>query len=275
MVAVTLALGMVGGPMLVSAVSSMTAAHQVPETSLAPAPNAGSAPRVAVPQPVDAAQLALLPQSTTDTTVTAAPSDPAPEAYPNGLLANVSAAMPVYVAPGGVAIASLPTKEMASQTALPVIATEPGWVQVLLPSRPNGSTGWLFLSSSVTLTRSPYLIEVDRTAFRLTLLHDGLPAGQWTVGVGRTDAITPAGRTMVLSKIADTNPSYSPTFLATGAHSDIYQRYDGGPGSVGIHGWPSASVFGQAASAGCIRVPAAALETLQATVPVGTPVVIR
>jgi lipoprotein-anchoring transpeptidase ErfK/SrfK len=49
--------------------------------------------------------------------------------------------------------------------------------------------------------------------------------------------------------------------------------FGGGPGTVGLHGWPDPSVFGQAVSNGCVRVPAAALQVLS-HIPLGTLVMI-
>lgn len=63
--------------------------------------------------------------------------------------------------------------------------------------------------------------------------------------------------------------------LPLGLHSDTYTSYSGGPGTVGIHTWPSAEVYGTASSDGCIRVPPEALQLISTEVPLGSPVVIR
>jgi lipoprotein-anchoring transpeptidase ErfK/SrfK len=61
--------------------------------------------------------------------------------------------------------------------------------------------------------------------------------------------------------------------LPLGTHSDTLDTYGGGPGTVALHTWPDASVFGTAASHGCIRVPPDALDQLT-QVPLGTLVLI-
>jgi hypothetical protein len=61
----------------------------------------------------------------------------------------------VYDAPGGVAIARLRPHQLGD-TWVPVIKQQPGWVRVLLPSKPDGSTGWV---TDMALDRAytPYL----------------------------------------------------------------------------------------------------------------------
>ena len=57
------------------------------------------------------------------------------------------------------------------------------------------------------------------------------------------------------------------------SHSNALSTFGGGPGTVGLHGWPNPSVFGHAVSNGCVRVPAAALHLLSG-IPLGTLVLI-
>jgi len=84
---------------------------------------------------------------------------------------------------------------------------------------------------------------------------------------------TPTGRTFLLALLAPAHPTYSPLILPLGFHSDTLDTYGGGPGTVGVHGWPDPSVFGRAVSHGCVRVPAAALHILS-RVPLGSLVLI-
>ena len=55
---------------------------------------------------------------------------------------------------------------------LPVIATTPGWVDVRLAQRPNGSTAWL-PAGDVTLSRTPYRIVIDAATTELALYDAG------------------------------------------------------------------------------------------------------
>ncbi|MCP9981085.1 L,D-transpeptidase [Actinomadura madurae] len=65
----------------------------------------------------------------------------------------------------------------------------------------------------------------------------------------------------------------SPTVLPLGTHSATLDTFGGGPGTVALHGWPDASVFGKAITHGCVRVPADALKALS-RVPLGSLVLI-
>jgi lipoprotein-anchoring transpeptidase ErfK/SrfK len=220
--------------------------------------------------------LAGLPEASTFGTVPAAPQDATVEEAPDGQVVHPSRPVPVYDQPGGTAIAVLPTTQLGSDTWVPVIADEPGWVHVLLPSRPNGSTGWLSTQDTTLETASTsYRIVIDRAAFRLTLYRDHQQIGTWTVGIGTATAPTPAGRTFVLASIRDPKQTFSPAILPLGIHSTTFTTYGGGPGTTAVHGWPTAEVFGRPSSDGCIRVPADALATLTEQVPIGTPVLIR
>jgi lipoprotein-anchoring transpeptidase ErfK/SrfK len=212
-----------------------------------------------------------LPASSTYTTVDGAPADPDPTGRTEGLVVHPVRETPVHDGPGGQPIARMETTQFGD-TWLPVLAEQPGWVQVLLPSKPAGSTGWI-RADDVERARTPFVIEVHLGSKTLELLRDGAAVDQWSVGVGKTDTPTPTGRTFLLGAFADQNQHYSPVILPLGTHSPTHDTYGGGPGTVAIHTWPDAGVFGQAISDGCIRVPQDALEQL-AEVPLGTLVII-
>jgi hypothetical protein len=226
------------------------------------------------PQTVDTAELAALPEASTFTTLRDAPADPVPGQAPSGHVVHPIRAQPVYTAPGGKAIARLPVLQLGGDTWLPVIAEQPGWLQVLLPTRPNGATGWLYRTSALQEAHSGYQLRLHRARFELTLHEHGRVVGHWQVGIGNASAPTPAGRTFLLASILDTQVRFSDIVLPLGAHSDTHLRYGGGPGTVGIHGWPTSDVFGKASSDGCIRVPDTALDLISTRVPLGTPVLI-
>jgi lipoprotein-anchoring transpeptidase ErfK/SrfK len=143
---------------------------------------------------------------------------------------------------------------------------------VLLPSKPNGSAGWV-RTVDVQQARTPYLIRVHVGSHELELFEDGSSVGSWPVAVGAAGTPTPTGRTFLLGSIVDDNQTYSPVILPLGMHSDTLDSYGGGPGTVALHGWPDPSVFGNAVSHGCVRVPQDALEQLS-QVPLGTLVLI-
>jgi lipoprotein-anchoring transpeptidase ErfK/SrfK len=219
-------------------------------------------------------QLARLPSATTYGTTPAAPQDPAPFAPETGTVVHPSTARVVYARPGGPAVAVLPATELGSPTWVPVVQSRPSWDLVLLPTRPNRSTGWIYLGGGGLQTAyTPYLIEINLAHFRLTIFDAGRSLGTWTVAQGAPGTPTPAGRTFVLALLAPQPVTYSPLILPLGTHSNTLTTYGGGPGTVGLHGWPDPSVFGHAVSHGCVRVPATALRALS-RIPLGSPVMI-
>lgn len=217
-----------------------------------------------------------LAESTTFADVPGAVPDPAPQAATDGVVLRVKQNFPLYDTPGGKPFATLPPTQLDNPTWVPVIAERDGWFQVLLPSRPNGSTGWLQADGAeqVEKARSPYLVDVDVDARRLTVLARGREIGSWEVGVGAPGTPTPRGRTFVMASIEETVTRFSPVILPLGTHSTTLNDYGGGPGTVALHGWPDPSVFGSASSDGCVRVPDDALRQLT-QLPLGTLVLLR
>jgi lipoprotein-anchoring transpeptidase ErfK/SrfK len=241
--------------------------------SAANASHAASPPAV-LPVAVSAAELARLPAATTDTTSSDAPRDPDPFQPETGNVLHPTVSQVVYARPGGPPVATLPVTELGSPTWVPVVQAQRGWDRILLPTRPNRSTGWIYLGHGDLRTAySPYRVEVNLAAYRLTVLDAGHSLGSWSVGVGARGTPTPAGRTFVLASLAPVHPTYSPLILPLGVHSDTLAAFGGGPGTVALHGWPDSAVFGHAISHGCVRVPAAALRALS-EVPLGSPVMI-
>jgi hypothetical protein len=225
---------------------------------------------------VSAATLARLPRATTFTTLAGAPRDPHPQRTPDGVLVHPKRTLPLYDKPGGRPFAALPTRQLGGPTWIPIIDTRPGWVQVLLPSRPNGASAWLPRhAADLRTAQSPYRIVVDRDNYTLVAFISWVPVGIWKIGIGKPDAPTPPGRTFILAALRDPKPTFSKVILPLGAHSTTHTTYGGGPGTVGIHTWPTRDVYGQASSDGCIRVPPDALTNISTTVPIGTPVLIR
>jgi len=98
-------------------------------------------------------------------TATTAPSSPAPPPIPpqpaSTLVAATHGAIPGYATAGAPAPdMTVPGSWFGYPSVLPVIATEPGWLEVRLAQRPNGSTIWV-QQSDVTLSTTPYALVVD------------------------------------------------------------------------------------------------------------------
>ncbi len=236
-----------------------------------------SAPAAPPPQAAPArAEVAGLAEATTFGDLAGAQRDPAPQDATDGVVLRVKQDLAVHEAPGGRTFARLPAKQLDNPTWVPVIAKRGPWAQVLLPSRPNSSTGWVYTGdrAQVEKAKTPYVVEVDVDARRMTLRENGREIGTWTVGVGEPGTPTPRGRTFIMASIEETVTRFSPIILPLGTHSDTWSSYGGGPGTVALHTWPDPSVFGSASSDGCVRVPADAMQLLT-SLPLGTLVLLR
>jgi lipoprotein-anchoring transpeptidase ErfK/SrfK len=236
-----------------------------------------NAQQFVAPVRVSVAELAKLPRATTYARIPAAPADPAPFAVTSGLVVHPRESQIVYAGPGKPPVAVLPATELGGPTWVPVVQRSRGWERVLLPSRPNRATGWLYTAaargSHLDTRRGPYLVRINVHARKLSVYDSGQPVGTWTVTVGDRPTPTPTGRTFLLALLAPPHPTYSPLILPLGFHSNTLDTYGGGPGTVGVHGWPNPSVFGRAVSHGCVRVPTAALHVLS-QIPLGSLVLI-
>ncbi|WP_306991596.1 L,D-transpeptidase [Amycolatopsis thermophila] len=223
------------------------------------------------PAAVSQEDLTQLPEATTFATVANAPLDPqASGGTTNGRVIHPKADIVVYDSVGGKAIAKLPSIQMGSPTWVPVIAEQGEWAQILLPTRPNAASGWVHLSDGAAESaQNDYVVNVNRAAFSLEILESGKPVGKWTIGTGKAEHPTPAGRAYIIASIEETKNTYSPIVLPLSYHSDSLETFGGGPGTVGLHTWPNNSFVGQANSDGCIRVPSEALDEL-VKLPLGT-----
>ena len=229
------------------------------------------------PVAVTAAELAKLPRATTYTSIPAAPTDPDPFAVTSGLVVRPLSPQIIYAAPGKGPVAVLPPTQLGGPTWVPIVQSSQGWERVLLPSKPNGATGWIYTGATngsyLDTRTSAYLVRIEIRARKLSVFESGRSLGTWTVAVGAPGTPTPTGRTFLLASLAPVHPTYSPLILPLGFHSKTLDTFGGGPGTVGVHGWPDRSVFGRAVSHGCVRVPAAALHVL-AVIPLGSLVLI-
>jgi lipoprotein-anchoring transpeptidase ErfK/SrfK len=232
---------------------------------------------VVAPVPVSAAEFGKLTRATTFTTIAGTARDQDPFAVTDGVVMHPLTSQVVYLGPGQKPVAVLPDTELGGPTWVPVVASAPGWIQVLLPNRPDRSTGWIYdngtASTDLVVRVTSYLVHIEVGARKITVYESGQSLGTWTVAVGAAGTPTPTGRTFLLALLAPPHPTYSPLILPLGTHSTALSSFGGGPGTVGLHGWPDPAVFGQAVSNGCVRVPATALHILS-KIPLGTLVLI-
>ena len=168
-----------------------------------------------------------------------------------------------------------PTTGFGSARALLVLDRQPGWVQVQLPVRPNGTTGWV-AEDAVELVAGRHRVTVDLAARVLTVFEGDAVVLETSVAVGAVDAPTPIGTFAVIDRIQTPDPAgaYGPFALGLGGYSETYSEFAGGDGQIGIHGTNDPSSIGQPASHGCIRVPNDVVTVLADLLALGTPVTI-
>ncbi len=166
------------------------------------------------------------------------------------------------------------------QTTLPVIARSIGpggevWLDVMLPGRPDGSTGWIAQQSTTPLVTA-WRITVELSARRVRVYNNGRMVRTFQAVVGKPSTPTPTG-TFFVEEALQMEPGQAggPFALALSARSNVLQEFEGGPGQIGIHGLDNlGGTLGHAESHGCIRLATANIDWLAARIGPGTPVTI-
>jgi hypothetical protein len=163
--------------------------------------------------------------------------------------------------------------------ARPRVADDRCWLRLRLPWRPNDAAGWVN-ADNVVVAKTPWRIQVSTGRRTLTLFRAGASVRTVSVVVGKPSTPTPLGLFAIVWAIPwHPNDFLGSWVLELTGHSDVLQQFDGGDGTVGIHGRGGASLLdplGSARSHGCIRLANDAIDWLVATVGVerlpGTPV---
>lgn len=147
------------------------------------------------------------------------------------------------------------------------------WLKVLLPIRPNGSTGFV-RAADVTVVSNPYRIDIDVTAHRLVVTKGDEVVADEPIGVGTESTPTPGGRYYLKELIQPLDPSgpYGPYAYGLSGFSNVLDEFGGGDGVIGIHGTNEPELIGTDVSHGCIRMSNEAITELAAVLPLGTPV---
>jgi hypothetical protein len=198
-------------------------------------------------------------------------------------VATLQATHAVYNAPNGQRIGSVSRSRpiTGEATSLPVLATRQEtnavWLDVRLPGRPNGHSGWIKASGTRVWLDHWHIVIVlhQRTAH---IYFYGRQIRHYLVVVGKPSTPTPTGEFFVEENIAE--PSSfpgAPYALATSARSNVLHEFDQGPGQVALHGVGGGlgGTPGQAQSHGCVRFTTAAITWLAHRIVPGTPVTIK
>jgi lipoprotein-anchoring transpeptidase ErfK/SrfK len=146
---------------------------------------------------------------------------------------------------------------------------------VLLPVRPNGTTGWIH-SGDVVLSNDPYRITVELGRHRVTVTNKGRLILRTPVGIGKASTPTPGGGYYLTQLFAPADPSgpYGPFAYSLSGYSNVLTTFQGGDAIIGLHGTNRPDLLGHDVSSGCIRMSNDAITKLAHLLPLGTPVVI-
>ncbi len=151
-----------------------------------------------------------------------------------------------------------------------------GWVEVLLPVRPNGTTGWV-RADELELTRNRYRLDLDVVARRLTVLQDDEVLVETSVAIGTGATPTPIGDFFLTELLRPPDPAgaYGPFAYGLSGFSETLDSFNGGPGIIGIHGTNRPDLLGTDVSHGCVRVHNDVIAEMATYLPLGTPVSIH
>lgn len=153
------------------------------------------------------------------------------------------------------------------------------WLEVLLATRPNGSTGWI-PRDKAALGHTPYWIELRLRTRRLSVYRDGHRIRRFRAVIGAPGTPTPRGLAAIYERNVQPDPGgfLGPWALSLTAFSQVLTNFGGGPGRVAVHGRGAASLrdpLGSARSHGCVRIDNAPVRWLARHAAPGTPVRIR
>jgi hypothetical protein len=164
------------------------------------------------------------------------------------------------------------------RTTLPVIGESRDtqgivWLEVMLPGRPNGSTGWIAEQGTRTLM-TPWRLIVHLGARRVLVYREGKLVRSFGAVVGKTSTPTPTGSYFVEETLEmDAAEPGGPFALALSARSDALREFEGGPGQIALHGRDGlGGTLGRAESHGCMRLATSSIDWLAERIGPGVPV---
>ena len=160
-----------------------------------------------------------------------------------------------------------------------VVEERGDWLKVLLPIRPNGSSGWV-RRNVVELETHNFRAVVELGEHRITVWKGNEVLLQEPVGVGASGRTPTTQGLFYITELYPVLPSqqgaYGPWAFALSGFSEVlYSFGDGGTGVLGLHGTGDPSSLGRDVSNGCIRMSNLGITLLAETLPLGTPVEIK
>ena len=152
-----------------------------------------------------------------------------------------------------------------------VVEERDDWLKVLLPIRPNGSSGWV-KRSVVDVAVHPYKVLVELAQHRITVWEGNEVILQEPVGVGASGRTPTTQGLFYTTELFEVSPSqraaYGPYAFALSGFSEVHYSFgNGGAGVLGIHGTSDSSSLGRDVSNGCIRMSNSSITKLAETLP--------
>ncbi len=149
------------------------------------------------------------------------------------------------------------------------------WLKVLLPVRPNGTTGYV-AASDVDITRTTKRIELRVGEHRLTAYDGDAKVLDTTTVTGVSTTPTPTGTFFVTDVVPYQNSTgiYGPFALATNGYSETIDEFDSGVPVIALHGTNRPELLGQNRSNGCVRLDNESITMLAESFGRGTPIFI-
>ncbi len=147
------------------------------------------------------------------------------------------------------------------------------WLQVQIPSRPNGATAWI-MAADVSLRTVPNHVVIDLSNRQATVYHGADAIWSAPMAPGKSSSPTPTGSFYVDVLARPTTPDgpYGAFQVSFSGFSNVYESFGGGNGQVAMHGTNRPELIGTPASAGCVRFSNADITTMLGLAPQGTPV---
>jgi hypothetical protein len=191
-------------------------------------------------------------------------------------IVHLTARTVIFAGPSALtAITTLgPTTEFGTPRVLPATQLRGDWIEVMLPTRPDGSRGWV-RTTDVSVSTVDDHVTVDLAARTLVWTRAGLVQLEIPVAIGAPATPTPPGTYFVTDVLPQANPNgpYGAWIVALNGHALIPQT----PTTdyrLAIHGTDAPGSIGSAASNGCLRVAAPALAALATALAAGTVVTV-
>jgi len=149
------------------------------------------------------------------------------------------------------------------------------YLKLRLPERPDGNSGWVNIND-LFVQADPYRVVVSIGARSVTIYKGGRRSSSTRAVVGAVGTPTPLGLFAISEDVLQPSGSNLGAYVITlTAHSNFLKTFDGGDGTVGIHGYELLGAsLGTRSSHGCVRVPESFVYQVL-HLPEGTPVIIQ